>query len=105
MNKTKISLPQNDRDKFIKFSNYKHKEKVPFVIYADIESILEKCDDFPSITTTTTTKKFQKHIPCNVAYYLISTYHSNLSRFNFYTGQDCVSWFCKQLQSLAFDIY
>ncbi|XP_049826843.1 uncharacterized protein LOC126266582 [Aethina tumida] len=42
MNKTKISLPQNDCDKFIKFLNYKHKEKVPFVIYADIESILEK---------------------------------------------------------------
>ena len=36
----------NENDNILKFKNYKHKEKVPFVVYADIESLLK-----PIITT------------------------------------------------------
>ncbi|KAJ8931580.1 hypothetical protein NQ314_015492 [Rhamnusium bicolor] len=56
LNKSKITLP-SENEKLLKFSNFKNKEKVPFVIYADIESILEKYQD---LKMTDRTKKISK---------------------------------------------
>ncbi|XP_050308625.1 uncharacterized protein LOC126745018 [Anthonomus grandis grandis] len=95
MNKIKVSLP-SEREKNISFSHFKNKEKVPFVIYADIESILEKYEDL-----NVNVNKYQKHIPCSIAYYLLCSYDNSLSKFELYTGQDCISWFCLKLQKLA----
>nr|CAH7768828.1 unnamed protein product [Callosobruchus chinensis] len=44
MNKTKITPPSGD-EKYISFSDFKNKQKVPFVIYADLETILEDYKD------------------------------------------------------------
>lgn len=40
MNFTKITLP-TEEEKWIEFKNFKNKLDVPFIIYADIEAILE----------------------------------------------------------------
>nr|CAH7760359.1 unnamed protein product [Callosobruchus chinensis] len=100
MNKTKITPPSGD-EKYISFSDFKNKQKVPFVIYADLETILE---DYKDSNNTGTIKKYQKHIPCSIAYYLLCTYDNSRSKFNLYTGRDCITWFVKQLQQLAIDL-
>ena len=41
MNKTKVRLPVEEREKTIEFKNFVNKEKMPFVIYADFESYLK----------------------------------------------------------------
>lgn len=97
LNKTKITLPIEEK-KYISFSNFKNKEKSPFVIYADIESILEQYED---TNASIHTRKYKKHIPCSIAYYLLCSYDNNLSKFQLYTGEDCISWFCCQLKELA----
>nr|CAI5852102.1 unnamed protein product [Callosobruchus analis] len=99
MNKTKITPPSGD-EKFISFSDFKNKHKVPFVIYADLETILKDYKD----SNTGTIKKYQKHIPCSIAYYLLCTYDNSRSKFNLFTGKDCITWFVKQLQQLAIDL-
>nr|CAH7737445.1 unnamed protein product [Callosobruchus chinensis] len=58
----------------------------------------------PSATKPNTIKKYQKHIPCSIAYYLLCTYDNSRSKFNLYTGRDCITWFVKQLQQLAIDL-
>lgn len=97
LNKTKITLPKDDK-KFLKFSNFQNKEKVPFVLYADLESILKKCRD---LKPTKTISKYQKHEPFSIAYYLKCSYDDSLSKFELYTGEDCISWFTKRLQEIA----
>nr|CAH7715697.1 unnamed protein product [Callosobruchus chinensis] len=86
MNKTKITPPSGD-EKYISFSDFKNKQKVPFVIYADLETILKDYKD----SNTGSIKKYQKHIPCSIAYYLLCTYDNSRSKFNLYTGKDCIT--------------
>jgi len=41
MNDCAIKLPNED-DKWLSFKNYCRKERMPFIVYADLECILEK---------------------------------------------------------------
>nr|CAI5848855.1 unnamed protein product [Callosobruchus analis] len=99
MNKTKITPPLGD-EKYISFSDFRNKEKVPFVIYADLEGILKDYKD----SKTGTINRYQKHIPFSIAYYSLCTYDNSRSKFNLYTGRDCITWFVKQLQQIAVDL-
>ena len=54
----------------VSFKNHRKSEKVPFIIYADMESILkpiEKCDSDPEKKYT---QKYQKHEPASFSYYI-----------------------------------
>lgn len=86
LNKTKITLPSENQ--ILKFKNFKNKEKVSFVIYADLESILEKYDDPKTMPTK---NKYQKHVPFSITYYLKCSYNDNISKFELYTGRDCAN--------------
>lgn len=97
INKTKITVPTEDK-KILKFSNFRNKEKVPFVIYADLESILIKHHDSKPTSCIT---KFQKHEPFSIAFYLKCSYDNSLSHFELYSGEDCISWFTKKLKEMA----
>lgn len=99
-NKTRITLPSEEK-KILKFKNFSYKETVPFVIYADLESILAKHEDNEK---TETMEKYQKHIPFSIAYYLKCSYDDSLSKFNSYTGEDCISWFLKELYEIALSV-
>jgi len=44
MNDCAIRLPSED-DKWLSFKNHCRKERVPFVVYADLERTLEKTED------------------------------------------------------------
>lgn len=93
-NKTKVSFP---KDLFVKFKNFVHKEKIPFIIYADFESILEPFVDKPNLKTS----KYQFHRAFSAGYYLKCSYDDNLSYFNSYAGEDCMDWFAKQISHIA----
>ena len=57
----KINMPPPNT--YLKFKNFLHSEKAPFVIYADFESLIipiDNCDPDPNKSYT---KKYQKHKP------------------------------------------
>ncbi|XP_070158799.1 uncharacterized protein [Polyergus mexicanus] len=56
MNECAIRLP-SDKDKWLAFNNYNRKERLPFVVYADLECVLRKTDGDPRTSTYT----FQHH--------------------------------------------
>ncbi|XP_070169329.1 uncharacterized protein [Polyergus mexicanus] len=56
MNECAIRLP-SDKDKWFAFNNYNRKERLPFVVYADLECVLRKTDGDPMASTYT----FQHH--------------------------------------------
>lgn len=91
MNKSRVVVPE-EQDKIIKFKNFKHKEPVPFCIYADIECLLE-----PLVDRTV----YQKHVPYSIAYYLHCTFNDKISRFKINRGENCIAWFVNELKELA----
>ncbi|XP_057324658.1 uncharacterized protein LOC130667184 [Microplitis mediator] len=88
--KVRMRLPEKDEDKVLSFKNLKHKDPVPFVVYADLECTLE-------IETNDT----QKHVPHSVAYYLHCSYDNSLSRFEINHSVDCITWFLRNLEILG----
>ncbi|KAK5637831.1 hypothetical protein RI129_000172 [Pyrocoelia pectoralis] len=96
INKCSTRLP-NETNKYLEFKHFSHQEKVPFVLYADLESILEKCLD----NQNSNTRLCDKHIPFSIAYYLKCSYDDSLSKFRLYRGNDCIQWFVKELQAIA----
>nr|XP_015839705.1 PREDICTED: uncharacterized protein LOC107398798 [Tribolium castaneum] len=97
LNQYLVSLP---RDTSLKFKNHLYKEKVPFVIYADLESILVKCSQIDN-NIHSKTIPYQKHIACSIAYHLKCSYDDSLSKFQLYRNQDCIQWFVKELKDIA----
>ncbi|KAK5640735.1 hypothetical protein RI129_009282 [Pyrocoelia pectoralis] len=96
INKCATRLP-DETNKYLQFKHLSYQEKVPFVVYADLESILEKCPD----NQNTNTRLCDKHIPFSVAYYLKCSYNDELSKFRLYRGRDCIQWFVKELHDIA----
>ncbi|XP_070153677.1 uncharacterized protein [Polyergus mexicanus] len=65
MNECAIRLP-SDKDKWLAFNNYNRKERLPFVVYTDLECVLRKTNGDPMASTYT----FQHHQVFSVAYYV-----------------------------------
>ncbi|XP_070168836.1 uncharacterized protein [Polyergus mexicanus] len=96
MNECAIRLP-SDKDKWLAFNNYNRKERLPFVVYADLECVLRKTDGDPRTSTYT----FQHHQEFSVAYYVHCSYDESLSAYHSRRSTDCVSWFVEKLKNLA----
>lgn len=96
----KIEMP-NDQQKWLKFENYNHKERHPFVVYADFECLttpIETCQ--PNIDTSYTTA-YQHHIPCAIGYQVVCSYDDSLSYYNSYCGPEASKWFMNELRKIA----
>ncbi|XP_047039598.1 uncharacterized protein LOC124644335 isoform X1 [Helicoverpa zea] len=90
---------------FIQFENYNRKQTVPFVIYADFETMLERyqsCDPDPTTASTVTR---QRHVPIAFAYHITCTLADSHNRYVSYRGLDCVSKFVKSIYNDAQKIY
>ncbi|XP_043264093.1 uncharacterized protein LOC122404229 [Colletes gigas] len=97
MNDCAIILPNDDGRKWLSFSNYSRKERVPFIVYADLECILEKTDTDREAPRYT----YQHHRVFSVGYYVRCSYDDSLSTFQYRRDPDCVSWFVRQLKDLS----
>jgi hypothetical protein len=74
-----------------KFRSFRETVKIPFVIYADLESLLEKLTDTTSSHSETSeqdkTEKLQKHTACSYGYKVVCCYDKSMSKpFEMYRG-------------------
>ena len=74
-------LPEPDTK--IKFVNWKYKTWAPFVIYADLESLL-----LPVDRRTGSTHLYQNHQPCAASALLCSTIPAMDKQFYLFTGEN-----------------
>ena len=63
----KIELP-DEENKMLKFKNFRHQLQVPFIIYADFESLTCKIDNSTNMEST---EKYQRHEACSFAYKVV----------------------------------
>ena len=88
-----------------KFKSFRETVKIPFVIYADLESLLEKLTATTSSQTETIsttlqspeqdkTEKLQKHTACSYGYKVVCCYDKSMSKpFKMYRGLNSVNKF------------
>ena len=75
--------------------------KAPFIVYADLECLLEKilsCQDNPENSCT---EKKAKHKPSGYAWSSICSFHDTKNKYHFYREKDCIEKFCKNLKELG----
>lgn len=97
-NSCKLTLPSSNK-KWITFKNNQNQLEVPFIVYADIESILPEvisdCD--PNVPKGA----YQKHTAHSVGYYFHCRSGITRSYYKSYSGKDCIKWFAKQMRKIA----
>ena len=108
INKCKINLPKTKYERILKFKNVNHQERVPIIIFADIESVLKPIDETP-ITLNTKTKKIQKHEAHSIGFYLKNTFSDELTGYRSYRQKEeedesPADWFVRQLKELCPDL-
>ncbi|XP_071580493.1 uncharacterized protein, partial [Temnothorax nylanderi] len=96
VNKCAIRLPSED-NKWLSFKNHGRKERLPFVVYADLECVLQKTQP----ETEHASYVYQHHRVCSIAYYIQCSYDKTLSAYRFRRDNDCVAWFVEELKGLA----
>ena len=90
-------MPSKDT-KLLKFNQYEQSDKVPFIIYADLECIVENIDGCRNDPENSSTTKVRKHIPSGFSISTISSFRSIENRCNMYRGKDCMKKFCEFLR-------
>ena len=75
--------------------------KLPFVIYADLECLLEKvstCINNPNESSTT---KINKHAPSGYSIFTHCSFDKSKNKLNYYRSKDCTKRFSKDLREHA----
>lgn len=96
-NECEIKMPTLEKN-FVEFKNSKNELKVPFVVYADIESMLVPSDK--KFSSTDTTSAYQQHVPYSIGFYFRNEYAPHHSYYKFKRGRDCLQWFTHELYEI-----
>ena len=95
-----VEMPTKDNNA-IKYNQGEKSIKLPFVVYADLESLLEKmstCYNNPEESSTT---KINKHTPSGYSIFTHCSFDKSKNKLNCYRGEDCMTKFCKDLREHA----
>ena len=93
-------MPTKDNN-VIKYNHGEKSIKLPFVVFADLECLLEKmstCYNNPKESSTT---KINKHAPSGYSIFTHFSFDKSKSKLNYYRGEDCMTKFCKDLREHA----
>ena len=90
----------NEDNKIIKY-NQGEKSMSPFIIYADLECLLEKIstcyNDFEESSTT----EINKHKPSGYSLFTHCSFDKTKNKLDCYRGDNCMKKFCKDLREHA----
>ena len=94
----KIVMP--NKGDILKFKNYYKGERVPFMIYADTESLIKSLQTCEPSPQSSYTKKYQKHEAVSFSYY-IKCFDDNVFGpvLRSYTGEDAMQKFVEWLEN------
>ena len=81
-------LSYNDGERFA---------KVQFIIYADMEALLEKIDAYCSNPEKPSTTKINKHTASGYLLFMHCSFQGTKNKHNYYVGKDCMKKFSENL--------
>ena len=92
-----VEMPTKNNN-IIKYNHGEKSMKLPFVIYTDLECLLEKmstCINNPNESSTT---KINKHTPSGYSIFTHCSFDKSKNKLNYYRGKDCMKKFSKDLR-------
>ena len=94
-----------NKDPIVKYSDVQYQFKVPFMMYADFESILELVQGASNDPNLSLTRGVNVHTPFGWCVYSKFAYGDVTNPCKQYRGSDCVEKFCKHIISEAKRLY
>ena len=79
--------------KILEFNQNQKSDKAPFIIYADLECIIEKIDRCKNNPENSPTTKVSKHVPSGFSVSTISLFRSIENKHDVDRGKDCIKFF------------
>ena len=92
-------MPSEDT-KILEFDQYQKSDKTPFIIYADLESLIEKMDGCKNNPEKSSTAKVSEKIPSSFSMSTISSFKEIEKKHDVYRGKSCMKKFCESLREL-----
>ena len=93
-------MPHDDT-KILEFNHYQKSDKALFIIYADLECIIEKIDGCKDNPENSSTTKVSEHIPSGFSMSSISLFRSIENKHDVYRGKNYMKKFCELLREHA----
>ena len=93
-------MPTKDNNT-IKYNHGEKSIKLPFVVYADLECLLEKMNTCYNNLEESSTTKINKHKPSGYLIFTHCSFDKSKNKLNYYRGEDCMKKFCKDLRKHA----
>ena len=84
--------------KMLQFNQYQEPDKVPFIIYADLECIIENVDGCKNNLEKSSASKLTQHIPSDFSMSITSSFRSIKNKHNVYRGHGCLRNSCESLR-------
>ena len=91
-----VEMPNKDNNT-IEF-NQKNYGKAPFVIYADLESLLQKISTCYNNSKESSTTEVNKHTPSGYSIFTNCSFDERKNNLDYYKGNDCMKEFCRDLK-------
>ena len=92
-----IVMPSEDT-KILEFNRYGKSDQAPFIIYADLECLIEKIDGCRNSPENSSKTKVCKCIPSGFSMSTISSFKSMENKHDEYRSKDCTKKFCESLR-------
>ena len=80
----------SENTKMLEFNQYQKSDKAPFIIYADLECIIEKIDGCKNNPKNSSTTKVSEYIPLVFSMSPISSFRSIQNKHDVYRGKNCM---------------
>ena len=96
----RVEVLNKDNNK-IKYNQGEKSIKLPFIIYADLECLLEKINTCYNNPEESSTTKINKHTPSGYSIFTHCSFNKSKDKLNYYRGEDCMKNFCKDLRENA----
>ena len=92
-----VEMPTKDNNT-IKYNHREKSMKLPFVIYADLECLLEKMSTCINNTNESSTTKINKHALSSYSIFIHCSFDESKNKLNYYRKDDCMNKFSKDLR-------
>ena len=95
-----VEMPKED-NKILKYNHGEKSMRAPFIIYADLESLLEKMETCYINPEKSSTTKIYKHTPSGYSLFTHCSFNKAENKLDYYRGKDCMKRFRKDLREHA----
>ena len=93
----RVEMP-SEKNNILKFNQYAKFEKMPYIIYTDIEYLVKRIE---GCTNNPQKSSIIKHIPCGCSMSTIWGFDHMNNKHSLYHGKDCMKKFCESLKEYA----